>query len=79
MYFNLSLEEGVDLLEWKQANIVQLFKKGPLNNSEGYRPVSLTSVICKLKTNIIDHLVDFLVKKQTSQCGCLKANLHKEQ
>ena len=25
--FNLSLEEGVDLLEWKEANIISLFKK----------------------------------------------------
>ena len=60
---NLSLEEGVVLLEWKETNIIPLFKKGSRNKSENYRPVSLTSVICKLLERLIkDHLVDFLVK-----------------
>ena len=39
--FNLSLKEGV---EWKEANIIPLFKKGLRNKSENYRPVCLTSV-----------------------------------
>ena len=46
--FNLSLKEGVVPFEWKEGNIVPLFKKGSTNKSENYRPVSLTSVICKL-------------------------------
>ena len=46
--FNLSLKEGVVPFEWKEANIIPLFKKGSRNKSENYRPVSLTSVICKL-------------------------------
>ena len=45
--FNLSLKEGVVPLEWKKENIIPLFKKGSRNKSENYRPVSLTSVICK--------------------------------
>ena len=61
--FNLSLKEGVVPFEWKEANIIPLFKKGSRNKSENYRPVSLTSVICKLLERlIIDHMVDFLVK-----------------
>ena len=52
---NLSLKEGVVPFEWKEANIIPLFK----NN---YRPVSLTSVICKLLERLIeDHMVDFLL------------------
>ena len=38
--FNLSLEEGIVPLEWKEANIISLFKKGSRNKSENYRPVS---------------------------------------
>ena len=49
--FNLSIEEGVVPLEWKEANIIPLFKKGSRSKSENYRPVSLTSVICKLLEN----------------------------
>ena len=52
-------------------------KKGSRNKSENYRPVSLTSVICKLLERLIkDHLVDFLVKNKLinpSQHGFLKA------
>ena len=45
--FNLSLEEGIVPLEWKEANITPLFKKGSRNKLENYRPVSLTSVYSK--------------------------------
>ena len=75
--FNLSLKEGVVPFEWNEANIIPLFKKGSRNKSENYRPVSLTSVICKLLERLIkDHTVDFLVKHNllnSSQHGFLKA------
>ena len=75
--FNLSLKEGVVPFEWKEANIIPLFKKGSRNKSENYRPVSLTSVICKLLERLSkDHMVDFLVKHKllnSSQHGFLKA------
>ena len=75
--FNLSLEEGIVRLEWKEANIAPLFKKGSRNKPKNYRPVSLTSVVCKLlETLIRDHMVEFLVKHNlinTSQHGFLKA------
>ena len=75
--FNLSLKDGVVPFEWKEANIIPLFKKGSRNKSENYRPVSLTSVICKLLERLIkDHMVDFLVKHKllnSSQHGFLKA------
>ena len=54
-----------------------LFKKGSRNKSVNYRPVSLTSVICKvLETIIRDHMMDFLIKHKLinpSQHGFLKA------
>ena len=63
--FNLSLKEEVVPFEWKEANIIPLFKKGSRNKSENYRPVSLTSVICKLLERLIKyHMVDFLVKHE---------------
>ena len=75
--FNLSLEEGIVPSEWKEANIMPLFKKGSSNMPKNYRPVSLTSVVCKLlETLIRDHMVEFLVKHKlinTSQHGFLKA------
>ena len=48
-----------------------------LSLRENYRPVSLTSVICKLLERLIkDHMVEFLVKHKllnSSQHGFLKA------
>ena len=40
--FNMSLQEGIVPLEWKEANIIHLFKKGSRNKSVNYMPVSLT-------------------------------------
>ena len=75
--FNMSLKEGIVPFEWKEANIIPVFKKGSRNKSVNYRPVSLTSVICKLLETIIrDHMMDFLIKHKLinpSQHGFLKA------
>ena len=75
--FNMSLQKGIVPLEWKEANVIPLFEKGSRNKSVNYRPVSLTSVICKLLETIIrDHMMDFLIKHKLinpSQHGFLKA------
>ena len=75
--FSMSLQEGIVPLEWKEANIIHLFKKGSRSKSVNYRPVSLTSEICKLLETIIrDHMMDFLFKHKLinpSQHGFLKA------
>ena len=61
----MSLQEGIVLLAWKEANIIHLFKKGSRNKSVNDRPVSLTYVICKLLETIIrDHMMDFFVKQK---------------
>ena len=76
-FAKLSLEEGIVPSEWKEANIIPLFKKGSRNKPENYRPVSLTSVVCNLlETLIRDHMMEILVKHKlinTSQHGFLKA------
>ena len=56
---------------WKIAYVSPIFKKGARNKAENYRPVSLTSVLCKLiksfvKDSIITHMKAeyFLSSKQ---------------
>ena len=57
--FNLSLKEGAIPFEWKKSKHPTIILKG----FENYRPVSSTSVMCKLlKTLIKDHMVDFFVR-----------------
>ena len=61
----------------RSKHYIIIFFKRSRNKSENYRPVSLTSVICKLLERLIkDHLVDFLVKNNLinpSLHGFLKA------
>ena len=74
--FNTTLQKGVAPLEWKEANIIPLFKKGSRNMSVNYRPVSLTSVICQLLETIMrDHMMAGMKHKliNPSQDGFLKA------
>ena len=47
--------------DWRVANICPIFKKGNRANPSHYRPVSLTSVVCKVlehivSTNLMSHL-----------------------
>ena len=48
-----SLETGVVPDDWKAANVTPIFKKGSKSEIGNYRPVSLTSQICKLLEMII--------------------------
>ena len=50
MLFNKSLCESRLPQIWKDANITPIHKKGPKSKAENYRPISLTSIPCKLLT-----------------------------
>ncbi len=74
--FTKSLEEGAVPADWKEANVTPIFKKGAKSKPENYRPVSLTSVSCKIMESIFrDAMTEqlqncYLIKK--SQHGFLK-------
>ena len=46
--FNKSICIGRLPKQWKYAIVVPLFKKGSKKKAQNYRPVSLTSVVCKV-------------------------------
>ena len=61
--FNKSMSTGTVPSDWKKANVTPIFKKGSKYNPGNYRPVSLTSVLCKvmeglIKEKVVDHLDD---------------------
>ena len=62
LLLNKTIEEGDIPADWKLAWVSPVFKKGSKNKAENYRPISLTSIVCKLmetfvKDAIMEHLV----------------------
>ena len=62
--FNSSFKTGTVPEGWRIGQITALFKKGSKNSASNYRPVSLTSIICKLmekliRKRIIQHMDKF--------------------
>jgi Reverse transcriptase (RNA-dependent DNA polymerase)/Endonuclease-reverse transcriptase len=58
-----SLRDGSVPEDWKVANVTPIFKKGRKSDPENYRPVSLTSVSCRIMEGVLkDHIVSHLEK-----------------
>ena len=74
--FLLTLREGQVPEDWKRANVVPIFKSGSRSKAENYRPVSLTSQVCKMFEALVrDALVGYLETNRllrTSQHGFRK-------
>ena len=48
IHLNKTLQYGYILVDWKRAYVSPIYKKGAKNQVENYRPISLTSLVCKL-------------------------------
>ena len=63
LLFNKTMSCGVIPSDWKIAEVRPIFKKGSKTSPGNYRPVSLTSIICKVfegfvRNVLYKHLVD---------------------
>ena len=59
--FNKSLSLGKLPNEWKEGRISAIFKKGSRKIAGNYRPISLTSIVCKtmehcVRNHIVNHM-----------------------
>ena len=61
--FNTSLTAGKLPIEWKQANISLIHKKGSKTLPQNYRPVSITSVVGKIIEEIIRDTITVHMKE----------------
>ena len=62
--YTKSLESGGVPQDWRDANVTPIFKKGSKNSPENYRPVSLTSIPCKIMESVMkDEILDFLLRQ----------------
>ena len=67
-----SLDTGTLPMDWRGANISPVFKKGDRHQAENYRPVSLTSISCKL----LEHILCSHILKHFEQYNVLTRVLH---
>ena len=63
LLFDKSIACGKIPSSWKVAEVKPIFKKGNKQSAENYRPISLTSVVCKLfegfiRDSLTKHLID---------------------
>jgi ribonucleases P/MRP protein subunit RPP40 len=60
-----SLSEGKVPEDWRKANITVIHKKGSRLKTCNYRPISLTSQLCKIMESVVrDALVEYLEKHE---------------
>ena len=64
--FRKSITLGECPSDWRSANVTPIHKKGDRTVPSNYRPVSLTSQVCKVLESIVkDKIVDHLKKNNT--------------
>jgi hypothetical protein len=69
LLFNLSLKQHLLPLDWKTAIILPTYKgKGSRNSPKNYRPISLTSVVCKVLERIIKTQLTYFLTQSHQLC-----------
>ena len=51
------MEDGHLPIDWRKAYASPIYKKGARNLAEKYRPVSLTSIVCKILEKFVNVMV----------------------
>ena len=84
--FQRSFDTGIVPKDWRTANVTAIFKKGEKFKASNYRPVSLTSLCCKIQehvitSNVLKHLesYDILWFRARRSCETQLVTLAQEQ
>ncbi|XP_071479519.1 uncharacterized protein [Diadema antillarum] len=67
LLFNATLHQGKVPQDWKTANVTPVFKKGDKHKPDNYRPISLTSIICKT----VEHIIHSQIMRHLDTHGLL--------
>ena len=70
--FSYSLNTATVPRAWKLGRVLPIHKKGSKQVPTNYRPVSLTSIVCKL----LEHIISSHIHKLFSDCDFLVDNQH---
>ena len=70
--FNLTLSTGIIPDEWRSAIVCPISKKGDKTDPANYRPISMTSAVCK----IMERMVKRAMFSHLSNIDAIAANQH---
>ncbi|PIK53838.1 putative RNA-directed DNA polymerase from mobile element jockey-like [Apostichopus japonicus] len=70
--FQQSITDGSLPRDWRTANICPIYKKNDVSSPCNYRPVSLTSICCKL----LEHIISSNIMEHFQNNNILSANQH---
>ena len=59
-----TLKDGNMPQDWKKADVSQIYKKGVRNRAETYRPISLTSIVCKIMESLIKAVMHHILSNK---------------
>ena len=68
--FQISIHNGTIPLDWKSALVTPVFKKGDQSSPSNYRPISLTSIVCKTLEHVIHSSVTFHFESNNILTDC---------
>ena len=78
--FQYSLDTGTPPLDWRNANVTKVFKKGDRHLAENYRPVSLTNYrpvsLTTVSSKIMEHIICSNMLKQFDKHNILTSLNH---
>ncbi|MEM7298050.1 MAG: reverse transcriptase domain-containing protein, partial [Bacteroidota bacterium] len=64
LLFNFSLDMRKVPSEWKESDIIPVFKKGDRKSVKNYRPVSMTSAVCRVMERILCRRMSLFYEKR---------------
>ena len=68
--FKKSLQEGILPGNWKHSVVTAIFKKGDKSSPNNYRPVSLTSVVCKIMESLVRDAIQHHMESNSLYTHC---------
>jgi len=72
LLFRASVSQATVPDDWKQALVAPIFKKGDKSSPANYRPITLTSVCCK----IMEHIMHSQIMQHLDEHGILSDAQH---
>ena len=68
--FKLSIKEGSVPQDWRDAEVTPIYKKGTKTDPGNYRPVSLTSIVCKILESFIRDTIQIHMEQNKLYSTC---------